>query len=169
MKNFLILILFSFCFCAGAQTNRTATTSATGTFGGEISLPVIVTTKFAGEYPNIAPTWSIDEDHYAAQYRDEKTNLSHIVVYDRFGNVIRKENELDVSAHPKAVCSYYSKHYPDEKYVVWKSEDAKGKISYYSKREDVIVCFDKNGKFISTKPNKGKAPEKATQMTEKSK
>jgi hypothetical protein len=169
MKKILTIISLALCFCLEAQTNRTGTTSATGTFGGEFSLPTMVTTRFAQDHPNIAPAWSMEEDNYAGQYRDATTNLEHLVVYDRFGKLIREDVELEPSANPKAICSYYSKRFPEEKYVVWKSVDAKGKTTYYSKREFITICFDKKGKFVTTKDNKDKTEKKATQLTEKSK
>src|ERR1041385_7864651 len=169
MKKIITVILFSICLGVNSQTNRTATTSATGTLGGEFSLPAMVTTRFAEDHPNIAPTWAMEEDNYVGKYRDATTNLEHIVVYDRFGNLIRNDEELEPASNPKAICSYYSKHFPEEKYVVWKSVDAKGRTTYYSKREYITVCFDKKGKFVSTKENTDATPKKATQITEKSK
>jgi hypothetical protein len=150
-----------------AQTNRTATTSATGTFGGEISLPVIVTEKFKEDYPNIAATWSMDEDNYAAQYRDVNSNLAHIIVYDRYGKLVRKDNEVQKPSHPPGVCSYYAQHYPNEEYLLWESIDASGKKTYYSQREVEMICFDKNGKFVSSKKIEGQ--KKNEQSTQKSK
>jgi hypothetical protein len=167
MKKFTTIIFILFCFCVKAQTNHTGTTSATGTFGGEFSIPVIVTTRFAQDHPNISANWSKDDDNYAAEYRDATTNLENVSVYDQFGNLIKNDVELEASANPKNICSYYSKRFPEDKLVVWKSTDAKGKTSYYTKREYIIICFDKKGKFVTTKDNK--QTKKATQLTEKSK
>lgn len=163
MKILVLQLLFIF---AGsqmmAQTNRTATTSATGTFGGEISLPIIVTNKFNAEYPNIAPTWAMEGDNYAAQYRDANSNLAHVIVYDRYGKFVRKDSEIHKPEHPQGVCSYYSEHYPEVEFVLWESEDVAGNKTYYAKHEETTICFDKSGNFVSTK-KQNKDMKKRTQ------
>lgn len=94
-----ILILFAFICMANfvnAQVKKPVTTKDTAI------VPVLVQEKFTKAYPAITPAWSVDGKNYKAFYTDPKTNMSQLIVYDKDGNVLRRENELDKMQDKKA-------------------------------------------------------------------
>jgi hypothetical protein len=140
-----------------AQTNTPVGRDLNG-----VDPPAVVTNKFQTDYPNINADWRMDEDNYAAEYRDPATNMGRILVYDRNANLIRTDNEMK-EGYPDMIGNYYTKTYPNEDYKVWSSKDGKGNITYYSNRNDDVLWFDKNGKYTKTKPgNRVKKSKNAT-------
>ena len=90
MKKLLIAFVF-LCSAniASAQAKKPVTTKDT------TIVPALVQEKFTKEYPAITPAWTVDGKNYKAFYTDPKTNMSQLIVYDKDGNVLRRENELD--------------------------------------------------------------------------
>lgn len=123
-----------------------------------IEPPAIVTDKFKADHPKTDPLWRMEDDNFSAGYLDELTNTEKIVVYDRYGNIVKINNEVLRDAHPKGINDYYLKNHPDEKnYKVWSSEDAKGKKTFYTDHKTGILYFDEKGKYLGTKQDKTKA------------
>ncbi len=153
MKKYILKIatLTLTCFGSIAQTNLTATTSATGTQGSEINAPVIVTNKFSTDHPNVIPAWGMDGDDYTAEYRDQTTNLDHIITYDKFSNVLHADNEMDRDSYPATIRDYYAKNHPGQDYTLWRSMDNLGNVTYYTKEKSCPLYFDKNGNCVSNK------------------
>jgi len=151
MKKILLsAILMYFINISLAQTNNALPTGVQVTPEGIIT-PVIVSNKFNMDYPNNNAIWQKEGDNYAAEFTDESTNTKYFIVYDEDGNLVRKDKEIDNTAYPKGIATYYSKNYPDENYVVWLSEDNKGNKTYYTKRKLTTICFDKNGRYVAVK------------------
>jgi hypothetical protein len=116
--------------------------------------PKPVQSRFTTDYPNISPTWGAQGMNYTAQYTDQSSNQHRMVVYDRNGNVLSTDAEVDNTVYPVAISDYYTKNFPNEKYVVWSSQDGNGNINYYSKRKTEVLWFDKSGAYKSSKPIK---------------
>ncbi len=150
MKKAILILLAAFWMNAGvAQTN-------TGMDVQTINTPATVTNKFKADNPNVNATWTMDGENYSAAYRDPLTNLDRVIVYDRNGNLVHSDYELDYASYPKAISDYYVTNHPKDKdYKVWSSSDENGDLIYFSKRSSgKTEWFDKDGNYSSTKPVK---------------
>jgi len=114
----------------------------------KIDPPQIVLDKFKQAYPDITPEWKMDGKNFVASFVDPNTLKGINVVYDKDGNVIRKETELENSSYPQSINDYYIKKYPGEKYKTWSSVDNTGVSTYYIKRANETIWFDKGGNFV---------------------
>ncbi len=163
MKKSILILLTAF----GINTLVAQTNTATGmqvTQPG-IDAPSIVTNKFNTNYPNTSANWTMDNDNYSAQYKDKTTNTGRNIVYDRNGNIIHSDIELEYNSYPPNITNYYKQNYPNEKYGVWSTEDNAGNITYYSKGKSTY-WFDKDGKYTpnnkAVKSNDKSNPKKTT-------
>ena len=87
--------------------------------------------------------------NFRVSYIDPTTKLGRVIVYDKSGNVVRRENEVDNLVYPGSIKDYYNKNYPGESYQVWSSEDKNtGKPLYYSNGSTETIWFDKDGNMI---------------------
>jgi hypothetical protein len=114
----------------------------------KITPPQVVLDKFTKTYPDITPGWKMDGKNFVASFVDPNTLKNVNIVYDKDGNVIRKETELENSSYPQSINDYYIKKYPGEKYKTWSSVDNTGTPTYYIKRATETIWFDKNGNFV---------------------
>jgi hypothetical protein len=112
-------------------------------------VPAPVLEKFTREFPSAQADWSLDGENYKAAFTNPDTRLKQIVIYDRKGNVVRRESELDKMSTPGALNEYYQKTYPDEEFSAWESRDATGVATYYVNRKSEIVRFDHTGKPVT--------------------
>lgn len=147
MKTIITFFLLVTCLYLNAQINN-------GNTNQSIDPPQAVITKFGTDFPGMNAQWEMHGNNYTAQYTDSKTNMGRRVVYDRNGNVLSTDAQLDKSMHPSSITDYYKKNYPNDNYDIWSSEDGNGNVTYYSKRGDNVLLFDKHGKYRSTKPIK---------------
>lgn len=131
-----------------------------------IAAPPSISNKFITDYPGAAPFWVMDGPNYKAEYRDTKTQKGKAIVYDGNGNIIRNDNELDRSNYPAGVSDFYLTNYPNEEPQVWVTEDDMGNRLYYIKRKSEVIWLDKDGKYLSGKPEK-KPEKKNTRPTQK--
>ncbi len=140
------------------QTGQTLPTDGTRTEKNDVApvadTPPEITKKFNTNYPNIDATWQMDNNNYAANYKDEGTKMGRTIVYDKNGNIVRSDNEISNDVYPIGISDYYKKNYPNETYKVWSSQDNNGNKTYYSKSKTDVIWFDKNGKYIATKSGK---------------
>jgi hypothetical protein len=151
-------------FGQGGKTNQGPGSTTITPGGGKIATtqvdktatqtPEIVREKFRKEFPEAKPSWKSEGENYSATYIDQKTQLKNIIVYDKGGNVLRKENELDPLNYPSGISEHYKKNYPAEKYSVWQTEEKSGERKYYGTRSNKIQWFDENGEIILRKKNK---------------
>ncbi|MBA2611358.1 MAG: hypothetical protein H0U95_05250 [Bacteroidetes bacterium] len=115
--------------------------------------PKKLVAKFSCEYPDVQPSWRSDGVNYEASYMD-KNKLKHVIVYDKDGNLIRKESELDYKEYPISINKYYSQRFPEEKFRILQSETASGQKYYFAKRKNNILKFDTAGNFLPDKTEK---------------
>ena len=148
MKHVLCLVLLlSFC---SVQAQIPANAAKEREVPQKITPPQIILDKFTKEYPNITPSWRMDGQNFMAEFMDPMTMKGVAIVYDKEGNVVRRENEMENSSYPQSINDYYIKTYPGEKYKTWSSLDQKGVRSFFIKREKETVWFDKEGKPVQT-------------------
>ncbi len=150
MRAIILICLTAFCFySATAQTPVTAVKDKTLT--AEVVPPAEVKDKFIKEHPSVTPSWSMDGKNFKAEFVDPNTFKGNCIVYDAEGNVIRRENEMENASYPKSINDYFIKTYPGEKFKTWSSLDARGNRTFYIKRNNDQVWFDKDGKVIESK------------------
>ncbi len=115
-------------------------------------VPTAVTGAFTDQNPGITATWRADGQNFRASYIDPSSKLGRIIIYDKEGNVLRREDEVDNVTFPAPINDYYNKHHPGEIYQVWKSDEkANGHSMYYSSRNDETIWFDSEGHVIPAK------------------
>ncbi len=155
MKKIFLLLAIVFSITAlNAQTN---TPVGMQTTPAGVDVPSIVVNNFTLNEPNTTAVWRMDEENYAADYKDKITGQGRTVLYDRDGNLMRRDYEVEYTVFPASVGQYYSENFPKEKYIVWSSEDSGGNLLYYYSYHDYgkMVWFDKDGKYSPNKPIKG--------------
>jgi len=152
------LILFAVLFLnvavsSVAQEGKTPSGDNAPAATGQI--PSLVTERFSREFPGISGSWSTDGENYKVEFIDPQSHLGHIIVYDRNGNVIRRESELDGPKNPGAINEYNKKNFPGEDLKTWAVEQKNGDKSYYTKRNEDIIWFNKEGipAAVATPPN----------------
>lgn len=104
--------------------------------------------KFKSEYPQMTPTWKLEQNYYVADFSDTTTFKAITIVYDKNAKVVRREMEVENSSYPQNINAYFVKNYPGEKFRTWKSYDDKGAQTYCIKRSEGAVWFDKQGNYI---------------------
>lgn len=140
-----------------AVSGHAQTTPAANNHLDPDSLPAAVLQKFIAEQPGITAVWKADGENYKAAFTDPTTKLGRIVVYDKEGNVLRRESEIDQQTAPAPIGDYYKKNHPGETYQVWRSEDAgNGQQLYYSGRNLETIWFDKEGTKLTERKAKKK-------------
>jgi hypothetical protein len=124
-----------------ARTDRTVATP-----------PENIRQRFETTYPgSVSVAWKIEGDNFKVNYTDPKTKLEHVIVYDKDGNVVRREDETDNLTYPSDIAEFYTKKYPKETFRVWQTELEPGVISYFIVRKGKTLWFDQTGK-----PTEGK-------------
>lgn len=113
--------------------------------------PARVSNKFANDYPGVKPVWNLNDANYEAIYTDPETNLKRYILFDKEGNVIRKESELNYTDYPAKINQYYSVRFPDEKFRILKCEAPNGESYYFAKHKEQIIKFDTTGNYILKK------------------
>src|SRR3954471_2149892 len=146
-------ILFLFCVMALVQLDAQVPANAAEkkALPESITPPDNILEKFNKEYPGITASWRMDGQNFKAEFVDPNTLKGNSIVYDKAGNVVRRENEMENASYPESINQYYIKHFPGEKFKTWSSQDDKGERSYYIKRNSETVWFDKEGKYIEPK------------------
>jgi hypothetical protein len=125
-----------------------------------VAPPVAVTNKFSAEHPgNKSVKWKIKGKYYVVGYADPKTELGHIIVYDKTGKIIQKENEVNNLLYPSAIYQYYTKQFPGEKaFKVWQTETEAGQNYFYIFRGKKTLWFDKEGNYLPANKVKSSDP-----------
>jgi hypothetical protein len=117
----------------------------------QINPPKVILDKFTKEYPRVTPSWRMDGQNFVAEFVDPVSLKGVSVVYDKEGNVVRKESEVENASYPQGINDYYIKKYPGEKFKTWSSLDDKGERRYFIRREKETVWFDQEGHVIADK------------------
>ena len=110
--------------------------------------PDPVKEKFKSTHPEATnPYWKAEKDNmYRVNYTDN--NVRHAIVYDKEGNVVSEEMEVQATAVPDNINEYYKKRGADgttKTYSVWQVKDKDGNVMYYSEYEGKTAYFDKEG------------------------
>ena len=109
--------------------------------------PLPILDHFARNYPGVTPHWGMQGRHYVAVYIDPEKALRHMVIYDKHGTILRREDELHLEDCPIGLQAYYFKNYPNEELRVWSYEEA-GDVKYYFRHRSRTLWFDKDGNHI---------------------
>jgi hypothetical protein len=110
--------------------------------------PELIKNTFDADYPGKnTVTWKIEGSNWWVYYSNPETKSGHIIVYDKEGKVIRREDEAE-KGFPERITAYYSEKFPGEKFKVWETEKPAGQRFYFVTRKDKNYWFDKNGKFV---------------------
>ncbi|MGZ3883474.1 MAG: hypothetical protein ACXVP0_05105 [Bacteroidia bacterium] len=121
--------------------------------------PENIVMQFNRDYPgNSDATWTQEGKNYRAVYTDPQTKLPRAIIYDREGNVVRTENQMDDIYSPAGVNEYYSKYHPNQKFKVWKSEEQNGRKAYYTQHNGETTWFDENGNYIQGNKKSNTSP-----------
>jgi hypothetical protein len=145
MKKALILFIFLFSLLpAHSQQGQGAKSQAPR----DVVPPATIIEKFNKEHPGMTPSWKADGTNFRADFVDPNTFKGCSILYDKDGNVIRRENEMENASYPQTINDYYIKHFPGEKFKTWTSLDNSGQKKYYIRRENEVVWFDKDGNYI---------------------
>ena len=144
MKKILLfaILLLNINFSI-AQEGKTPGGDNTPSPSGQI--PSLIVEKFNREYPGVSGSWTTDGENFKVEFTDPQSHLGHIIVYDRNGDVIRRESELDGPKNPNAINEYYKKNFPGEDIKTWSVEEKNGDRSYYAKRKEELLRFNKDG------------------------
>ena len=139
MKKVILLagIAISSASCAQSKENKV--------------VPKVVSEAFAKEYPNTKVEWDIEDDGFEAEFKLNGTDAS--ADYDKNGNKLAIEIEVNESELPTSVLTYIKTNYPNQKIKESaKITDSKNVVTYEAeikidgKKSDLI--FDTNGKLI---------------------
>ncbi|MGZ3900579.1 MAG: hypothetical protein ACXVNM_12275 [Bacteroidia bacterium] len=159
-----IIICISALLISGTFNSQTITpSSATVIPGGgtdktlaaptdrtTVTPPEHITARFNKEYPGSNNViWKVEGSDYWVTYHDPKTNMANVIVYDKEGKIVRKENEVDKDTYPSDIKDYYNKNYPKEKFTVWQTEREQGKTYYFIPRKGKFIWFDQSGKNVN--------------------
>lgn len=139
MKKVILLagIAISSASCAQSKENKV--------------VPKVVSEAFAKEYPNTKVEWDIEDDGFEAEFKLNGKDAS--ADYDKNGNKLAIEIEVNESELPTSVLTYIKTNYPNQKIKESaKITDSKNVVTYEAeikidgKKSDLI--FDTNGKLI---------------------
>jgi hypothetical protein len=152
-KNYFLVLALLVAGIAFPQTNTATSTNTTVMQDNPgqnlMNPPYPVTNNFSSNYPGMNPNWSMTNNNYRAEYSDRGVNRA--VIYDKDGNLLNREMELNTTDYPDGVNDYFTKNFPNKKYKVWSSEDQAGTKSYYSHYNDDLYLFDNQGKYVNKK------------------
>jgi len=111
-------------------------------------VPEKVQVTFKEKYPDVTMVkWLNAPNGYKVSFVD-KDNVQNMVIFSADGKIVRREMEI-TKDYPQPIVEYYTKTYPDEKERhIWVVADENGNKTYYVKRSDKIIYFDKEGKFV---------------------
>jgi hypothetical protein len=156
----ILVLIFAVINCESLFSQTQSSLTAGKTVKEEYMVPVAVEQKFVLENPDVKATWKKDGDFYKAQFINPINNLGYITIYDKDGNILRKEKELESQEYPVAISEFYNSNYPGEGFVVWSSTDSTGNLSFYSIHNTETFRFDKDGNLVSPR-KKGRADSAA--------
>jgi len=161
MNRLICILLLTGSFSiAKAQLNSADTKSTTlknlpnGTLSDQgDKVPERVKLMFDKTYPRNIAAWSIESNHYMAEYKDT-LRAGHIVTYDQYGNELSKQQELGRDAFPAPIDEYITTNYPNQNFPVWQIMNSDGTSLYYFTRSPETIWFDTTGKFRNKTKNK---------------
>jgi hypothetical protein len=130
----------------------------------EADVPAAVKESFKKEFPNAkAKEWEKEKTNYEVEFDLNKTETS--ATFNASGKLMETEQEIAVSALPKAVAEYVTKNHADYKISEASkiTEAGTGKVSYEAEikkgKEEWDLIFDDKGNFLK-KENETKTGDK---------
>jgi hypothetical protein len=161
MKKFILIAFASLSLAMSGQEGQTSPgTDRTPADPGTV--PSQVVDRFNKEYPGISGNWSKDGDNFRVEFTDPASRMGHVIIYDRNGEVVRRESELDHI--PQSINEYYNQNYPGEKLKTWAAEDVTGNRYYYSWRNSQELRFDQEGRVMTPAKDKTASGRKKTKQ-----
>jgi len=120
----------------------------------ENDVPTSVVDKFKKDYPDRTDVkWEKKGSNYEALYKNPNEYLE--VQYDKDGNVIQSEHQIEIAALPKEVKGYTASNFPgkniSEAYLI---TDKDGNDTYECIIEEKTYVFDSDGKYKTEKTTK---------------
>ncbi len=121
----------------------------------ETEVPAVVTATFQKLYPGVTAKWEKEDGNYEAGFENKQGETS-VLINDK-GALLETENEIAVSALPKAATDYITKNKPGEKVKeAAMIIDSAGKKMYEAEVKDGDLLFDETGNFIKEEKGEGK-------------
>ena len=116
-------------------------------FGGD-DAPAAVKASFTKLYPNVTKVkWGKEDANYEAEFDVNKVETS--CLFDATGNLLETENEIDITALPKAAVEYIAKNFAGEKIKeASKIIDAKKNVTFEAEVKEGDLIFDAAGNFV---------------------
>jgi hypothetical protein len=109
--------------------------------------------NFKSKYPDATNVyWKNEKDNMRVNYVEKDTKRA--IVYDKTGNIVSEEMEVQATAIPPSIADYHKKRAgdsPNATYTVWEVKDREGNISYYSDYQGKTAYFDKDGNISTRK------------------
>jgi hypothetical protein len=136
----------------GVYSNQSNTANGTQQSPQEdLSVPEKARIAFKDAYRDVKAAWTKEEQNFRARFKNNDADaLETVVVYDKEGNVIRTEKQIDGSGYPSELAKYYNGQNIDlSNYKVWEVDGKNGTRKYYTSQNDKITWFDKNGKHMT--------------------
>jgi hypothetical protein len=81
--------------------------------------PLPILDLFARKHPGATPYWGIEGRNYVVRYIDPATHLGHVIIYDKQGRILRREDEINLEDCPAGLQAYYMKNFSEEELRVW--------------------------------------------------
>jgi len=115
---------------------------------GNVDAPAAVKAKFASLYPDVIKVkWIKEEANYEAGFEMNKTEMS--CIFDREGNLLETESEIDISSLPATAIEYIHKNYPGQKIrEAAQIVDSKKVTTFEAEVKEGDLIFDSNGNFL---------------------
>lgn len=114
--------------------------------------PDEVRTVFEKSHPNSKVTWKLENGNWNAHYTDTKTTTTRTVGYDKSGNKLYDRTQVTSKEVPAGVRTYYTTTYPTVKEYIVYSEDASGKVTYFTDYGRSRHYFNSKGEFLESRP-----------------
>lgn len=108
--------------------------------------------NFKSQYPDAKNVeWEEEGEYTEAEFEQEGAEIS--ILYDKEGNVMQTETEIDVNQLPESVGTYISDNYPESEIEeAEKIESAKGNFFEVEieneNDEEIELLFDADGNFV---------------------
>ena len=123
------------------------TNSANAERVAESNVPAAVSIALERFYPGENVKWETEGANYEGEFKVKGVETS--ILLDASGNVLEIEEDIDISALPKATTDYVSKNLPEQKIKeASKITDTKGTVTYEVQIKKTSYLFDANGTFI---------------------
>lgn len=152
-KIWIIALSIAMASCASGQKENAQDKNK--------DVPAAVKEKFVSLYPDVKnEKWDAEDGNFEAEFSISKTETS--VLFDKDGNVLETETEMNPSDLPAPVLDYCKTNMPDKKIKeASKIVDSKGKVTFEAEVDKVDYIFDDSGNLLSNKQDNSTDSEDA--------